>query len=320
MLSFGLTACEAWAQGPTAFQGVVEHDEQVLAFETAGRLTKVAVERGQEVTPGQLLATLDDALARGAEASRSAEAQAAAAQAAVVKAGSRVEDRRAMEAQIRAATARENVLLRQLDRERGLLAAGAIPAASFDELEARALAATADRQALEQRLAELEKGARPEEIQSVEARASAAQRAAELERTRVERFLLEAPRGGEVVEIHADPGEVVGAGQAVVTVADTRHPYVDVFVPQGQLGQVSLQGTALVRIDARPETFRGHIERIGRRTEFTPRYLFSEKERAALVVRVRVRIDDPERHLFAGVPAFVTLEPNSSSAAAEARP
>ena len=31
---------------------------------------------------------------------------------------------------------------------------------------------------------------------------------------------------------------------------------------------------------------------LGRQTEFTPRYLFSERERPNLVVRVRVRIDD----------------------------
>ena len=42
------------------------------------------------------------------------------------------------------------------------------------------------------------------------------------------------------------------------------------------------------------------IEHVFPNTEFTPRFLFSESERPNLVVRVRVRIDDPRRELHAG--------------------
>jgi hypothetical protein len=51
------------------------------------------------------------------------------------------------------------------------------------------------------------------------------------------------------------------------------------------------------------------VENVARATEFTPRFLFSERERANLVVRVRVRVDDPAQRLHAGVPAFVELGP-----------
>jgi hypothetical protein len=50
------------------------------------------------------------------------------------------------------------------------------------------------------------------------------------------------------------------------------------------------------------------VEHISRTTEFTPRYLFSERERPNLVIRVRLRIEDPERRLHAGVPAFAKIE------------
>ena len=50
------------------------------------------------------------------------------------------------------------------------------------------------------------------------------------------------------------------------------------------------------------------MENVGRKTEFTPRFIFSERERPNLVVRIRVRIEDPEERLHAGVPAFVTFE------------
>jgi hypothetical protein len=43
--------------------------------------------------------------------------------------------------------------------------------------------------------------------------------------------------------------------------------------------------------------------------------LFSERERPNLVVRVRVRIEDPKRLLHAGVPVFVTIDRDARAAA-----
>ena len=83
---------------------------------------------------------------------------------------------------------------------------------------------------------------------------------------------------------------------------------VSVVVPQGALSGVTIGAPASVRIDAESEGFTGTIEDVGRKTEFTPRYLFSPRERPNLVVRVRVRVWDPGARLHAGVPAFVTID------------
>jgi hypothetical protein len=50
------------------------------------------------------------------------------------------------------------------------------------------------------------------------------------------------------------------------------------------------------------------VEDIARRTEFTPKFLFSERERPNLVVRVKIRVEDPGERLHAGVPAFVVIQ------------
>jgi hypothetical protein len=63
-----------------------------------------------------------------------------------------------------------------------------------------------------------------------------------------------------------------------------------------------------VSVDAHDKPFPGEIEFVGRRTEFTPKFLFSERERPNLVVRVRIRIEAPDGNLQAGVPAFAVLE------------
>ena len=128
-----------------------------------------------------------------------------------------------------------------------------------------------------------------------------------LEDERLARALLRAPIDGRVLDRHVEPGEVVGAGAPVVTLADPRRPYADVFVPQGELAGIRVGARAELQVDAERTRFAGKVEHISRRTEFTPRYLFSERERPNLVVRVRVRIDDSGERLHAGVPAFVTI-------------
>jgi len=301
------TGCQPKPKHPGAFQGVIEFDERDLGFEIGGRLTAVKVQRGAAVHAGQELATLDDTLERTAGEGRQAEASAAKAAAALVRAGSRPEEVRAMQAQLRAAEANESRLERSVTREKKLLQEGAIARASVDDLESMLHAATAERQSLEHRLRELQNGSRRQEIDRVEAQATVADQQAKLSHERVGRYALRALEDGVVVDVHADPNEVVAAGSPVCTVADTKHPYADIFVPQEEIGGLRVAAPARVVVDASSQSYGARVEDIGRRTEFTPRYLFSERERSQLVIRVRVRIDDPEQALHAGVPAFVTI-------------
>jgi HlyD family secretion protein len=302
------TSCAPKQQHAGALQGVIELDERALGFEVGGRLTAVNVRRGASVRAGEVLATLDDTLERTASEGREAEARAAQAGVALLRAGSRPEEVRSMQAQLRAAQASENLLQKNLEREKALFAQGAVAVAAVDDLDARFRAATATRQGLEQRVRELQNGARREEITRAEAQASVAGQQVKLGGERVERFVLRASVDGTVLDVHADPSEIVAAGTPVFTMADTKHPYVDVFVPEAELGGVRLNVPAHVVVDGGPHPFSASVENIGHRTEFTPRYLFSDRERGQLVVRVRVRIEDPEEALHAGVPAFVTIE------------
>lgn len=316
-VGFLIAGCHEPPRYPGAFQGVIELDERALAFEVGGRLTAVNAKRGARVAAGEVVATLDDTLARTTRAGREAEADAAMARAKLVRAGSRAEDIKALDAKLRAAQANEQLILRNLARDRALTEKGAITRADLDDTEARARTATAEREALQQQLRELRKGSRTEEIQGADAAAAAATTAVQLETERTDRYQLRAPHAATVVEVPLDPGEVVSPGLPVVTIADTLRPYVDVFVPQAQIAQIRIGAPAVVHIDALETGVPGVVEDIARRTEFTPRYVFSERERASLVVRVRVRIDDPKELLRAGVPAFVTIERTTQEARRE---
>ena len=317
-----LAACNAVRakDGPEPYQGTVELDEWILGFEVPGRVQAVSVREGDWVKVGAPLAALDPTLASEAKAARQREAEAARAQVTVVEMGSRKEEIRSAEAQVRAARATENLLVSNLARERTLKERGASTAEVVDEIQGRLDRAVAERQALDERLAGLRRGARAEEVDAARARAVATESAVALETERIARHAIAAPTAGSVLDVHVKAGEVVLAGAPVVTLGDVHRPYADVFVPQADLGGIDVGDVASVRVDAEAQPFAARVETIGRRTEFTPRYLFSERERTNLVVRIRVRIDDAGARLKAGVPAFVTIDRGAAARATATAP
>jgi HlyD family secretion protein len=308
VLLLAVVGCRDGAPARSAYQGIVEMEQRVLAFEVAGRITTLAVDRGDRVEVNALVARLDDSLERQALAARAGDLAVARAQADLVTSGSRAEDVRAMQAQVAAARAGEARLSQDLARADKLAAAGAQTPAAVDDLSARLRQATAEREALDARLLALRRGARPSERAGADARAEAAAAAVRLEEARLAKYELRAPAAGSVVDRHVLSGEVVNAGGPVVTIADTRHPYVDVFVPETEIAGITVGAAAVVRTDAMPAGLAGKVERIAQRTEFTPKFLFSERERGNLVIRVRVRVADPGESLHAGVPAFVDID------------
>jgi multidrug resistance efflux pump len=303
----GAAACNKPEKYPGAFQGTVEYDETDLGFEVGGRVREIKVARGADVPAGAVVATLDDTLERAAHVARMQDVDVARSQLQQVRAGSRPEEMRALRAQIASVRANEELMKKTYERHKFLVEHDASTQAAVDEYESRWRGTTAERQSLEHKLRDLQQGARAEEVGTAEARTRAADAAADLESKRVDLNTLRAPAAGNVVDVHVDPGEVVAAGVPVITVTDLRHPYADVFVPQAEASGLRAGAPALARVDALDQPLPARIEYVWPRAEFTPRYLFSERERPNLVTRVRVRIDDPEAKLVAGLPVFVTL-------------
>jgi HlyD family secretion protein len=303
-----LSACQPKEPESEALQGVVELDERVLSFEVAGRVSSLDVKRGDAIKKGAQLGRLDAELGKTMRQARAAEADAAKAQVALLKAGTRSEDIRSMEAQIRAVKASEDLIAKNLGRERELAKRGVSTQSMVDDLETKLASTQAQRQSLEQQLKGMKRGARKQEIDSAQSHAEAADKSLALESERIEKYQLDAPIDGSVLDVHVEAGEVVAPGTPVITIGDTSHPYVDVFVPVGKLDGIVVGTPASVRVDSTSATFAAKVEHISRSTEFTPKFVFSRRERPNLVVRVRLRLDDPEQRLHAGTPAFANFD------------
>jgi HlyD family secretion protein len=304
-----LGACHGAPPVPPGFQGLVEYDERIVSFEVSGRVDRVDVRRGDLVTDGQLLSRLDDTIAKLTVDGHAQETNALQADLALLLAGTRKEDVASVADELHGSASTEELSRTTAERTRALFATGSIAKAELDKAEADLTRAASERQSLEQRLAALRHGARSEEITRARARLAQAQAELTLERELLARHELHATGAGEVTDVAIKAGELAATGTPAVTIADTKHPYVDVFVPEGELAGIRPGAHAEVRVDASSTPFVSTVESVSPETEFTPKFLFSNRERPHLVVRVRVRVDDPERRLHSGVPAFAQVEP-----------
>lgn len=307
-IGLALGGCgQAKAVTPAPLQGVVEYDDRTIGFELGGRVLAVDVERGQDAKQGAIVAHLDDSLERPIRDLRAADLAAAEAQLRLLKAGTRVEELRAAQADIAATRSQEDILRKNLGRQEKLVRESALAQSVVDDTAAQVQNVVERRRALEERLKALRNGARGDEISAAIARVQGATAALAAQDARLSRYVLVNPTTGHVIDVHVKTGEMVAPGAPALTVADLSHPYVDVFVPQARIHEIQVGQRMSVRVDGVANARAGKVEHIFPKTEFTPRFLFSEAERPNLVLRVRVRADDPKHELHAGVPAFVTL-------------
>jgi HlyD family secretion protein len=289
------------------YQGMVELEQTDLAFELTGRIASLDVVPGHSVERGQTVARLDDTIDRATRAIRVRELEQAQAALALLVAGTRREDLQAARAQLDAARVSEDVLARDVDRERELVGKGASTRSRLDALSGELARARGERRSQEQRLSALAHGARPEELDRAEAQVAGAREALALADRVLDKHVLISPIDAAVIDVYPEIGEVVGVGTRVASIVQRTHPYADVFVPVADMPKIRLGGPITLAVEGDPREVPGVIERVYPHLEFTPRYVYSPRERPNLLARIRVRLDDRDARLHAGQPAYVRL-------------
>ncbi len=98
-----------------------------------------------------------------------------------------------------------------------------------------------------------------------------------------------APFDGTVMTRAAEPGEVVQAGTAIVTLLDMSKVYLRGFVPEGQIGKVKIGQPGRVYLDSAPnKPIDAVVERIDPQATFTPENTYFRDDRVKQVVGVKL--------------------------------
>ena len=100
-----------------------------------------------------------------------------------------------------------------------------------------------------------------------------------------------APFDGTVITRSAEPGEVVTAGTAIVTLLDLSKVYLRGFVPEGQIGRVAVGQAARVYLDSKPnEAIEAFVSRADPEATFTPENTYFRDDRVKQVVGVKLQL------------------------------
>jgi HlyD family secretion protein len=115
---------------------------------------------------------------------------------------------------------------------------------------------------------------------------------------------LASPLNGYILVKSAEEGEVVQTGAPVFTAVDLNNIWVTAYINETDVGKVSLNQKATVKIDSFPhKSYRGWVSFISQQAEFTPKYIQTTTERVKLVYRIKVRVDNTDLELKPGMPA-----------------
>ncbi len=103
-------------------------------------------------------------------------------------------------------------------------------------------------------------------------------------------------------------GDVLPPNREVATLILPSYLWVRVYVPEPWLGFIKIGDEVNARVDSfRDQEFRGTIEQINRQAEFTPRNVQTVEDRVRQVFGVKVRLENREDKLRAGMSVDITF-------------
>ena len=115
---------------------------------------------------------------------------------------------------------------------------------------------------------------------------------------------VRAPFDGTVMTRAAEPGEVVQAGTAIVTLLDLSQVYLRGFIPEGEIGKVAIGQPAHIFLDSDPKKpLNGYVLRIDPQATFTPENTYFRNDRVKQVVGVKLQLKEGIGFAKPGMPA-----------------
>lgn len=289
--------------------GNVDLREVELAFNGSEQISRMLLEEGDTVEPGQLVAELQSDRLERQIAAAQARREAAAQVLARLEVGTRPEEIAQARAEVSSAEAELHVKRLRYERLEYLATTGAATPEDVDDAEAAVRHAEALLKVRSKALDLAIAGPRKEEIAEARARLDAEKEVV----CRLQHVLddthLHAPAAGTVYGRLAEPGEMTSPQRPVYSIAVNDPKWVRAYVSETDLGRIHAGMKARVLTDSFPEKgYDGWIGFISPEAEFTPKNVETPELRTSLVYRVRIFVHDPGNELRLGMPATVIVE------------
>lgn len=253
--------------------GRIEVPETYIASPAATRVQSVAVNEGDSVHKGQLILTLDD---QALESKLVASGTAIA----VAKNGQAIARGKVAAAQQKIAEARA--------KGKGFFAK------MFTSKKKKAEIAQALRKEM------IEAQFMLQQAQAGLARAQAYKAEAT---SKISYFNIKSPIDGVVSLRSVQPGELVAAGQVLLTLSDGHSIFMKGYIPEGKISRIKIGQKATVSLDSAGLKLPAHITAIDSTPSFTPENVYFKDDRVRQVFGMKLAIDNIDGRAKAGMAA-----------------
>lgn len=327
--------------------GTVDSNQVIVNPQIAGRISKLLVDEGTPVKQGDLIALLDpselEAQERAAAATINSlqhkvsemqsteQATSGSTSSNVINAQARLQSVRAQLAQAEAmlvrteSDSRRTVQLAQQgvasDQER-VQAESNLKAqqATVDSLKQQVSAAEAD---IKTAIANTHQAvAARSTVQASRADLNNAEEQLKQAEVRLGYTKIYAPVSGTVSVRAAREGEVINAGEAIVTIVDLSDTWVRAAIPETNADHIGLGDTLRVRLPGGTVT-QGKVFFKAAEADFATQRDVNRKKRDIRTIVLKIRLDNPKGAYVPGMTAEVLVSPEqlsgSQSASAETR-
>lgn len=294
--------------------GTFEATEVMVSAESSGQLISFQVTEGQllnyGVTVGQIdarqLSLKRAQLATNTEQLTATDGQLDANKRQLV-ANQQATASQQLDLKKQVAAIRQQIANQQRERQRfsELLRDGAVPQKQVDDIDyqiqvlQKQLVATEEQIASQNSvLAEQNKGiaAQIDGISSQQAGVTAQKAGVRNQQAQIDdqiaHTFVKSPLAGTILEKYAEQGEFVTIGKPLFKIADTKNMFIRAYITSEQLKKVRLGQHVKVLADyggGEKKQYKGVVTWISSRSEFTPKTIVTEDERADLVYAIKIK-------------------------------
>ena len=307
VILLALAGCER--KDAAALQGYVEGEYVRVAAPFAGTLQALQVQRGANVQPGTPLFALEAESEDAARREAGERVSKAEAQLADLRKGKRPTEIESSRAQLAQAQAAAGLSEREWRRQLDLVQKGFVSQSAADQAKS-ARDRDHDRVVeLQNALATVQAGARPDEIRAAEHESAAARESLAQADWKLRQKSVASTVAGTVIDTLFVKGEWVPSGAPVVTLLPPGNVKARFFVPEPRLGAIKVGQQVSLACDGCGQPIAATVSFIAPQAEFTPPVIYSRDNRAKLVFLVEARPAPADAaRLHPGQPVDVTLQ------------
>ena len=286
MISFVLAACGNKEKEYDA-TGTFEATEVTVSAKATGELKTFDISEGQTVEQGAVVGSIDAyQLQQTSEQLEAQKRQLSATRSAT--------DSRRLDLEKQLSSINQQIANAQHERQRftELVADGAVPKKQLDDINYQIKVLERQREATRDQIRS-NNASLAEQSKGIGAQIDGLNAQQRQIADQIANAQVKAPIAGTVLEKYVERGEFVAIGKPLFKMADVQNMYLRDYVTSSQLKDLKIGQKVKVFADfgdKQKKTYEGTIAWISSRSEFTPKTILTDDERADLVYAVKVAI------------------------------